>query len=113
MNTICVDYCVPMYHMNKKAFELSIFDHVEKYCIIVYKIIQDTNDLNIATVRTMIKRPSIDNSPITYINKVIHFFSFHSAPICARLNHSGVEHVLFEHEYVHFFEVHLQSQGSD
>ena len=36
MNTVCVDYCVTMYHMNKKVFELSIFDHFEKYCVIQY-----------------------------------------------------------------------------
>ena len=57
MSTVCVDYCVAMYYMNKKAFELLIFDHFEKYCILVYKIIHDTNDLNIATVCTMIKGP--------------------------------------------------------
>jgi len=40
--------------MNKKTFKLSIFDYFEKYCI---KIIQNANDLNIAIVHTMIKRP--------------------------------------------------------
>ena len=39
MSTVCVDYCVAMYHMNKKAFELLIFDHFEKYCIIGFRTV--------------------------------------------------------------------------